>query len=289
MSACRSLISWVNGWRPINVTRFLPRIVENVMSRAAARSGEARLMSRRTKRKILARAARHALLRIDDFLMPLHCAFCGTRTGYAGEQICSGCADDLPWIANACARCAVPLEAALPSGVNCATCQACPPPFTVTLAPLRYEFPVDAGLKALKFGRRLHYVAAFSGVLASQLERLPSNADALLPVPLHGRRQMLRGFNQARELCRPLSKRSGLPVTDIARRRRATSYQSGLSAAARRDNLRRAFVATGGEQYRHIVIVDDVVTTGETTRQLANALIESGVKQVSVLAVARAV
>ncbi len=240
-------------------------------------------------REIFTAEASLALRRLDDALMPLRCAFCGTRTGYAGEQICSGCVDDLPWIADACALCAAPLEVALPSGVHCATCQARPPPFTVTLAPLRYQFPVDAGLKALKFGRRLHYVAAFAGVLAGQLERLPSDIDALLPVPLHRRRQVLRGFNQARELCRPLARRSGLPVADIARRRRATSYQSGLSAVERRKNLRRAFAVTGGQKYRHIVIIDDVVTTGETTRQLANALIESGVKQVSVLAVARAV
>jgi ComF family protein len=245
-------------------------------------------MSLWVTREYLAGAASLALRRLDDTLMPLRCVFCGSRTGWAGEQICSGCAADLPWILNACTMCAAPLETALPNGVHCAACQARPPPFTVMLAPLRYEFPVDAGLKALKFGRRLHYVAAFAGVLASQLEHLPSNVDALLPVPLHRRRQVLRGFNQARELCRPLSRRSGLPVTDIARRRRATSYQSGLSAAARRDNLRDAFVATGGKKYRHIVIVDDVVTTGETTRQLANALFESGVRQVSVLAVARA-
>ena len=121
------------------------------------------------------------------------------------------------------------------------------------------------------------------------MERLPGDVDALLPVPLHRRRQVLRGFNQARELSLPLARRFGLPVSDAARRRHATSYQSGLSAAERRNNLRHAFTVTGEQKYRHIVIVDDVVTTGETTRQLATTLIDVGVQQVSVLAVARAV
>lgn len=226
---------------------------------------------------------------LDDALMPLRCSLCGSRTGYAGGQICGGCFDDLPWIANACALCAAPLELALPSGVHCGSCQSRPPPFTLTVAPLAYRFPVDAGLKALKFGRRLHYAAAFAGVLASQMEQMPANVDALLPVPLHRRRQLWRGFNQAKELSLPLARRFKLPLTEIARRRRATNYQSGLSAAERRDNLRNAFVVRGGLKYRHIVIVDDVVTTGATTQQLAKALIDNGVKQVSVLAVARAV
>jgi ComF family protein len=147
---------------------------------------------------------------------------------------------------------------------------------------------VDAGLKALKFSRRLHYAAAFADVLAAQLQQLPGDIDALLPVPLHRRRQMLRGFNQARELSLPLARRFGLPLTGIARRCRATSYQSGLSAAERRDNLRQAFAVTGMKKYRHIVIVDDVVTTGATTRQLATVLLDSGVQQVSVVAAARA-
>lgn len=240
-------------------------------------------------RETIVAAAGLALRRFDAALMPLLCAFCGSRTGDAGGQICSGCVDDLPWIEHACQRCAAPVDVALPSGVHCASCQSCPPPFSITLAPLAYEFPVDAGLKALKFGRRLHYAAAFAGVLAAQLERLPGSVDALLPVPLHRRRQVFRGFNQARELGLPLAKRFKLPIIDIARRRRATRYQSGLSAAERRDNLRRAFVVTAAAKYRHIVIVDDVVTTGETTRQLAAALIGGGVERVSVLAVARTV
>lgn len=240
-------------------------------------------------RKQFARAACRAVRRLDNAIMPVRCAFCGTRTGGANERICGGCVDDLPWIGSACARCAVPLAVALPAGVHCASCQARPPPFIATIAPLRYEFPVDAGLKALKFGRRLYYATAFADLLAAYMHRLPAGPDALLPVPLHRRRQSVRGFNQARELCRPLARRFDLPIADVARRRRATSYQSGLSASERRKNMRDAFTANGAGQYRHIAIVDDVVTTGETTRQLAKVLLDNGVKHVSVLAVARAV
>lgn len=238
----------------------------------------------------LVRAAGQALRRFDDTIMPLRCVFCGIRTGELGEQLCRGCRDDLPWIGAACSKCAAPQHVELPAGVHCARCQARPPPFEVTLAPLRYEFPVDAGLKALKFGRRLPYAVAFAGVLADYAQpRLPADADGLLPVPLHPWRLARRGFNQAHELCRPLTERLRLPLVNVARRCRATPYQSGLTASERRKNLRDAFVARGTSPYCHLVIVDDVVTTGETARQLANVLLEAGVERVSVLAVARAV
>ncbi|MGB5627300.1 MAG: ComF family protein, partial [Woeseiaceae bacterium] len=212
----------------------------------------------------------------------------GTRCRPGERCICQGCLSDLPWVENACPLCAAPVGTALPYGVHCADCQSHPPEIQATVAPLLYEFPVDAGLKALKFGRSLYYATAFAELLLLQMPRLSSDIDALLPVPLHWRRQAFRGFNQATELSRPLAKRCGLPIIAGVSRGRATAFQSGLSAPQRRRNLRNVFVVKKGLHNHHVLIVDDVVTTGETTRQLAKALLERGVEKVSVLAVARA-
>jgi ComF family protein len=195
---------------------------------------------------------------------------------------------DLPRVSHACPVCAVPVASALPVDVSCAVCQKRPPPFQAAIAALLYEFPVDAGLKALKFGRRLQYGPAFGELLIEQLPRLSQDIDAFLPVPLHWRRQAARGFNQATELSIPLAKYTGLPIIGGVSRSRATSFQSGLSASQRQKNLRNAFVVNTRPRHSHIVIVDDVITTGETTRQLAAALLERGARKVSVLAVARA-
>ena len=151
-----------------------------------------------------------------------------------------------------------------------------------------YEFPVDAVLKALKFGRRLHYGPALGHLLVRSLDRLPADVDALLPVPLHWGRQAWRGFNQATELCKPVAKAAGLPVIGGVVRRRSTPPQSGLAASKRRRNLRGVFVVRKLPGYRHVIIVDDVITTGATVRELALTLRRSGVKRVSALAVARA-
>jgi ComF family protein len=162
------------------------------------------------------------------------------------------------------------------------------PPFEKARAPLKYEFPVDAVIKAIKFQRQLWYVPVCAELLLQTLISEFTEVDALLPVPLHRWRQMTRGFNQAMELCRPLQKATGLPIITQAVRVRATSAQTGLNAAERKKNLRGAFVVFGTLESRHPLIVDDVMTTGETCSQLAVTLKEAGAESVSVLTVAHA-
>jgi ComF family protein len=220
--------------------------------------------------------------RLTGAVFPDYCVLCGAAAGPG--SLCGRCFLDLPRIRNACGRCAVPL----PRDAECADCRRRPPPFVTARAMLSWTFPVDAALKALKFRRQLHYVPAFAGLLAPVLAESFAGVDALVPVPLHRWRHATRGFNQARELCRPLARNSGLPVVGNARRIRRTPPQAGLDAAARRRNLHGAFAISGRLRCRHPLIVDDVMTTGETCRQLAAALLDAGAETVSVLTVARA-
>ncbi len=211
---------------------------------------------------------RRLLGSVDEAIMPLRCAFCGTRTLPGERLVCDACRGDLPWLHR-------PRLAA-------------PAPITTLVTPLAYEFPVDAAVKALKFKRRLYYAPAFAELLCDAMRFLPRDIDALLPVPLHWRRRAFRGFNQALEISAGLRRSYGLPLVTGVVRSRATRSQSGLSAAARRRNVRDAFVARRRLNVRHVLIVDDVITTGATTRQLARVLLRSGAEKVSVLAVARA-
>lgn len=200
--------------------------------------------------------------------MPQRCVFCATRCHSFEPAICTGCMADLPW--------------------RTQLCDTSSPPFAVCAAPLEYAFPIDAALKALKFRRRLDYVPALAELLWRVRDELPGDIDSLLPVPLHWRRHAMRGFNQATELCRVLRQRCDIPILHDVRRVRATSFQSGLDADARRRNLRQAFASGGHIAAQHVLIIDDVITTGETCRQLAKVAIKAGAKKVSVLAVARA-
>ena len=225
---------------------------------------------------------------IDVVLMPKHCVFCGMRSPPDGTSICSGCYADLARLENSCGRCASPVGTTLPNGVHCAACQASPPPFVSAVARFEYAFPTDAAIKAMKFNRRLEYVPAFAELLIGSMAYLASDIDALVPVPLHWRRQATRGFNQAAELCKPLAQFAGLPILGNVRRTRATPYQSALDAGHRHSNLKSAFAVRGEITAQHVLIVDDVITTGETCGQLARVLLENGAERISVLAIARA-
>jgi len=223
---------------------------------------------------------------LQDCIGPGDCVFCD-QSADAG-RICGHCQRLLPWNTQFCERCGQVTHAPQPSGVPCAACQALSPPFDRARAPLIYAFPVDAALKAIKFKRQLWYVPPFAALLLRTLEREFSSVDALLPVPLHRVRQMTRGFNQAAELCGPLRRATGLPVLSQLRRCRATRAQSGLHANQRRKNMQNAFTVVGKLRCRHPLIVDDVITTGETCSQLALTLLAAGAATVNVLTVARA-
>lgn len=219
-------------------------------------------------------------------LFPDRCVLCGDAAAIG--RFCVSCRLDLPRPGPACSRCAEPLAACSSGADVCGHCLQRPPPFGIARAPLRYDFPVDSALKALKFRHQLHYAPAFAELLIGELLLHFEDADALAPVPLHPLRHARRGFNQAVELCRPLARMSGLPIAANLRRIRRTEPQSGLSGEARRRNLKNAFAVLGPLRCRRPVIVDDVMTTGETCRQLAATLLDAGADSVRVLTVARA-
>ena len=229
-----------------------------------------------------------ALQVIDDLIMPRRCVFCGVRTCVAEKAVCSSCRSDLPWIEYSCRTCAEPLQAEAPNGVSCAACQKRPPPLIRSVAPLEYSFPIDVAIKSLKFNRKLFYAPALSELLCSCSSSLPGDIGAILPVPLHWRRKAARGFNQAMELGKPLARHLGLPLVQGVYRQHGTPFQSGLAASERLRNLEHAFASRGVIPHEHVLIVDDVITTGATMRQLAIVLQAGGVEKVSALAVARA-
>ena len=225
------------------------------------------------------------LRRCLDLLFPPSCVLCGLPDDQA--SLCTRCRDVLPCNDCACRRCAAPLDTPSP-GADCGACQSNPPAYHSASAPFLYAFPLDAALKRLKFQRRLLFAPVFADLLLPALNHAFPHCDALVPVPLHRRRHVLRGFNQADEICRPLARASGLPTLVNVLRRRATRPQSGLTAVERRRNLRNAFAVHGDLPGRYPLIVDDVLTTGSTCNELARALLGAGAEQVSVLVVARA-
>ena len=113
--------------------------------------------------------------------------------------------------------------------------------------------------------------------------------DALVPVPLHPRRERRRGFNQARLLARAAAKQLDAPVENVLVRTRSTGQQVGLDAEARRANVRGAFAVEDGRTCRggRFVLVDDVLTTGSTLGNCAETLAAAGAVWVGAVTLAR--
>lgn len=208
------------------------------------------------------------------------CLLCG---GPDCEQLlCPGCQADLaPLPHPGCPVCALPLA----DGHFCGACLRHPPHFDASVAAYVYGFPLDQLVQALKYGHRL----ALADLFAERLLAGPRPAgDLLLPLPLAPDRLRQRGFNQALEIARPLARHLGLALeTTLCQRRGVTTSQASLPWKDRRKNVRHAFECRGDLGGAHVLVVDDVMTTGATLDEFANTLKRHGAVRVSNWVVAR--
>jgi ComF family protein len=204
-------------------------------------------------------------------------------------DLCRECAADLSRNDPACSVCAEPLPGKSGERRVCGACLREAPPFDSSFVPFRYAYPLDHVVQGLKFrnelacGRVLGQL--FAGCLPARGAPLP---EAIVPVPLALRRYRQRGYNQACELALSIRRVTGVAVrSDIAIRQRDTAEQAGLDRKARRRNVTGAFAAVAPLHARHIAILDDVVTTGSTVRELAEVLRRAGAERIEVWAIAR--
>lgn len=150
-----------------------------------------------------------------------------------------------------------------------------------TLAPFTWEDPTSGLISGFKYQTKLHYGRVLSELLAKQLRSAYQDAplpDLLLPVPLHWRKLLSRGYNQSLLIARHLERELDIPVAGkLVRRIRNTPAQKGLRAEQRKRNLRQAFVVDAARlaalpSGTRIALVDDVVTTMSTAMALRSAL-----------------
>lgn len=220
-------------------------------------------------------------------LLPPRCLLCGAA-GANARDLCSGCAGDLAINAPSCPRCALPLQTPAPL---CGACLRREPPLAAAWVPFRYTHPLDLLEARFKFRADLAAGRVLGELLVERaaIDR-PARPDCIVPVPLHRGRLRERGYNQALELAKPLARALGVPLRqDALVRVRATPAQTGLDAKARRRNLHAAFAPSlHGDVPAHVVLFDDVMTTGATLREAARVLLRAGVQRVDAWALARA-
>jgi ComF family protein len=171
----------------------------------------------------------------------------------------------------------------------CGACIAEPPVFDWARSAAIYSGAVREAIQALKFNAKAPLARPLGALVVERCAAgLPQGVTAMVPVPLARVRERERGYNQASLLAERIAQGCGVPLQ--ARwlvRLRNTPAQSDLTAAARRANVRHAFGASSAVRGAHVVVVDDVMTTGATVSECSRALRGAGAAAVGVLTVAR--
>jgi len=249
-------------------------------------------------------AWRVGLTALIDLLLPPFCAVCdAVLCDGRRDPLCGACWLKVERVTPPlCVICGLELgrfrtsptpTVAPPPGARCGPCRTRPPAFTYARSAARYDDVVREALHAFKFrGRRALATPLADLIAETGLASLPVAApDLLIPVPLFPGRERARGFNQAALLARRMGRAWGVPVDlDVLARAIDTQAQTELTGRERRQNVRGAFRVRRPETVagRHVIVVDDILTTGSTAGACALALRRAGAATVGVLTVARA-
>lgn len=215
--------------------------------------------------------------------IPALCWLCRLPLQIAGHGLCSRCMRHIPPLPALCPCCALPASSTGP----CGRCIRNPPPWHSLTCVSDYQPPVSDWVLQLKFSRVTALRVMLARLLLLKLltkrrdNRIPC-IDLVLSVPLHHRRLWRRGYNQAELLAKPLGRWLGCEYRDGVRRHRQGFIQHALSATARKKNLRGAFHLEMPVRGRHILLIDDVVTTGSTVAEISRILLAQGAASVHI-------
>ncbi len=213
-----------------------------------------------------------------ELIIPGACAGCGLP----GEPLCATCRAALPLLGRpGCLRCGHP------GPVEVTACRECPPALGWSRQALAYDAPVARLMEAFKDARRRALANPLAAVMAERIAP-PARDVVLVPIPLGRDRLADRGFNQSALLARRLGQYWQRPVLAALSREEGGQRQRGSSRSARAGQVAGVFTARGPAPH-HVVLVDDVLTTGATFTAAARVLRAAGCAHVGAVATARVV
>lgn len=223
----------------------------------------------------------------EELIFPRRCPGCDGIIPFGGPKICSECENRFIKIGDRfCAVCGKGVRE------NSRLCEMCKSrDHAYIRGRILYEYKSAAlSIYRFKYGNRREYADYFGLQMAMEFETFLEavSPDALVPIPLHRKRMVKRGYNQAEDLARALGKYSGIPVeTKLLKRIKNTVPMKLLSVSRRENNLKKAFIVNqNGVKLKIIILIDDIYTTGATIDEAARALHDSGVEKIYFLTLA---
>lgn len=221
------------------------------------------------------------------------CVQCRRKLAVARHGLCSRCNKQIrrfPY----CGRCGAELSR---NERQCGRCLRDEPAWDRMVIIGHYNDPLAGLIHRFKFQNQFFLDRTLARLMLLAVRDAKRThaltlPDVLLPVPLHRFRQWRRGYNQADLLAQQLARQLNIPArNDLIKRVKHTPTQRGLTAKARRQNLKNAFEINPIIQYcgyRSVALLDDVITTGSTLNEIAKQLRKAGVAQIQVWGLARA-
>ena len=225
-------------------------------------------------------------------VLPASCIVCRNELPWRDRvaSCCGPCWRSLPAAGGTrCRSCALPLPGSA-AGAVCIPCSAEPLPVDWSDTWGEYRGGLERVLHAFKFERHDFLDDPLAELMAEVIRRRGDLAfDVVLPVPMHRAKLRKRGYNQSELLARSLARRLALPCEPrLLTKVREKKTQSTLARADRAANVRNVFIAAPAVSDRSILVVDDICTTGETFRAVAETLLAQGAERVCAVAVAKA-
>jgi len=211
------------------------------------------------------------------------CAGCGT-TIEPGKYLCRQCHGDLPFVVETCGACGYPLEISASYCRNCASNKF----FDYLLIPFWYKGVIKDALKNLKFRYGFREINFFKSLMALT-EYHAGNYDFITPVPSHFIRKFRRFRHPADIIASNIAKKYGKKKVEILKRRKYTKYQWQLRKNRRHVNVKNAFGLRKEVKGSKILIVDDIMTTGNTLNECAKLLKRNGAFSVDCLVLSKGV
>lgn len=223
-----------------------------------------------------------------NFLFPASCYACGTSLEESDVYLCVNCEIFIkPVAGKLCKRCGSPL----PLEGDCLDCKGREFLFERARILIHFNDTMQHLIHHVKYQHKRKLARDLGRRLGKQLckDNDYFRPDVLVPVPLHPKRQRKRGFNQSEQIAQGLSVEIGVPVhTKLVKRVRNTKTQTGFNASERQRNVKNIFSCTSKVVPANVGVVDDVLTTGATVNECAQALLTAGAQRVQVFTLARA-
>ena len=215
--------------------------------------------------------------RLKDILFPRRCVICDTALTLREAGICSKCIPGVRYVNEpVCTVCGRPLPE---PAEYCDECKYTGHIFKAGRFPLSYEY-ISESVYKFKYMNRPEYAGFYADAVCKKLSGFIEaiSPDGLVPVPLHKKRLIKRGYNQAEVLAHEISLRTGVPVySDIAQRIKNTVPQKKFARRERRLNVKKAFIVwENGVKLSKVIVIDDIFTTGSTIDALSYELKKAG-------------